>query len=58
MSGLEKIQYIVAKVVISALHFTSKDKLNVELGWESINERGDLLSLNIFHKIHLHEASH
>ena len=49
MSRLEKIQYRAAKLVTGALHLTSKDKLNAELGWESFNERGDLLSLNIFH---------
>ena len=38
------------------LHFTSKEKLNAELGWESISARGNFLSLNIFHKIHLHET--
>ena len=28
----------------------------MELGWESIIDRGNLLSLNIFHKIHRHET--
>ena len=56
MSRLESLQYRAAKVVSGALHFTSKEKLNSELGWESINERGDLLSLSIFQKIHLHDT--
>ena len=43
-------------VVTGALHYTSKDKLNLELGWEAIVERGNMLCLNIFHKIHLHET--
>ena len=53
---LENIQYRAGKIVTGALHFTSKNKLNSELGWESIMDRGDLLSLNIFHKIHRHET--
>ena len=35
---------------------TSKVKLNLEFGWESINDRGDILSLSLFHKIHLGET--
>ena len=56
MSRLESLQYRAAKIVSGALHYTSKDKLNDELGWETITERGNLLSLSIFHKIHLHET--
>ena len=56
MSRLDNLQYRAAKIVSGALHYTSKDKLNDELGWETITERGNLLSLNIFHKIHLHET--
>ena len=43
-------------MVTGALHFTSKEKLNLELGWETIMKRGDFLGLNLFHKIHLHET--
>ena len=56
IARLEQIQYRAAKVVTGGLHFTSKDKLNTELGWESIQKRSDILGLNIFHKIHLHET--
>ena len=42
LSRLEKLQYAAAKVVSGALHFTSKEKLNIELGWETIIERGDV----------------
>ena len=56
MSRLESVQYRAAKVVSGALHFTSKEKLYDELGWETLTQRGNLLSLNIFHKIHLHET--
>ena len=38
------------------MHFTNKDKLNSELGWETIMERGKILGLNMFQKIHLHET--
>ena len=57
MSRLYNVQYRGAKIVSGALHYTSKDKFNDDLGWETITERGNLLSLNIFHKIHLHETS-
>ena len=53
---LENIQYRAGKIVSGALDYTSKEKLNLELGWESIIDRGNLLSLNIFHKIHRHET--
>jgi hypothetical protein len=56
IARLEQIQYRAAKVVTGGLHFTSKEKLNTELGWESIQKRSDILGLNIFHKIHLHET--
>ena len=52
----ENIQYKAGKIVTGALHYTSKDKLNSELGWESIIDRGDILGLNIFHKIHRYET--
>ena len=60
MSRLESVQYRAAKVVSGALHFTSKEKLYDELGWETLTQRGNLLSLNICHKnnivriFHLH----
>ena len=56
ISRLENIQYRAAKLVTGAFHYSSREKLNNELGWESIEKRSDLLSLNIFHKIHLHET--
>ena len=33
IARLENLQYRAAKIVPGALHFTSKDKLNAELGW-------------------------
>ena len=56
LARLENLQYKAGKLVTGAYHYTSKDKLNSELGWESIKERGDMLSLTIFQKIHLHET--
>ena len=32
------------------------DILNLELGWETISERGDILCLSFFHKIHVGET--
>ena len=54
LARLEKVQYQAAKLVTGTLHFTSKDKLNVELGWESIKKRIDFLGLCLFQKIRLH----
>ena len=56
MARLDNVQYRAAKIVTGAFHFTSKHKLNIELGWETIKCRGDVLSLNMFHKIHLKET--
>ena len=36
-----------------ALHYTSGLKLNIELGWETLQTRFDCLGLGLFHKIHL-----
>ena len=51
LARLEQLQYRAAKVVTGALHFTSRVKLNDELGWESIQKRIEYLGLSIFHKI-------
>ena len=56
IARLERLQYRAAKVVTGALHFSSKDKLNVELGWESIQKLIEFLGLSLFHKIHLRET--
>ena len=56
MARLENLQYKAGKLVTGALHFTSKAKLNDELGWENFTERGNMLSLSFFHKVHLHET--
>ena len=41
LARLENIQYKAGKIVTGAYHFTSKDKLHLELGWETISERGE-----------------
>ena len=56
MARLDNLQYKAGKLVTGAFHFTSKEKLNLELGWETIFQRGNFLSLNIFQKIHLQET--
>ena len=50
---LDQIQYRAAKLVTGALHYTSGLKLNIELGWETLQTRFDCLGLGLFHKIHL-----
>ena len=56
MSRLENIQYRAAKIVTGAFHYSSKEKLNTELCLETIEKRAEILGLNIFQKIHLHET--
>ena len=53
INRLEQIQYRAAKLVTGALKYSSKLKLNIELGWESLQIRYDCLGLSLFHKIHL-----
>ena len=52
INRLEQLQYNGAKLVTGSLKYTSRIKLNEDLGWETIRERIDFLGLNIFHKIH------
>ena len=40
---LDKVQYTAGKIVSGTLHLTSTDKLNQELGWETIASRAGLL---------------
>ena len=56
VAKLNQIQYRAAKLCTGALHFTSQEKLNTELGWEDLGTRAEFLGLSIFHKIHLHET--
>ena len=56
LKRFEDIQYKAARLVTGALNLTSRDKLNKELGWETIKCRANILGLNIFHKIHRKET--
>ena len=56
LARLEQLQYRGAKLASGALHLTSKDNLNKDLGWESVKKRIDFLGLCIFHKIHRQES--
>ena len=53
---LEQIQYKAAKLVTGTLHLTSREKLNLELGWETIESRANFLGLSLFHKIKRYET--
>ena len=53
---INNLQYRAAKVVTGAYHLTSQQRLNTDLGWETIQRRSEILGLNIFHKIHLKET--
>ena len=56
MVRLVQVQYNAAKLVSGALHYSSIEKLNKELGWETIQDRAEYLGITFFHKIHLHET--
>ena len=56
LKRLEQIQYKAGKRVSGALHLSSTEKLNQELGWESIKTRIDFLGLSLFHKVALGET--
>ena len=56
LARFDRLQYKAGKLVSGALHYTSRAKLNNELGWENIQQRIKFLSLCLFHKIHLHET--
>ena len=56
LKRLEQIQYKAGKLVSGALHLSSTEKLNQELGWESIKTRIDFLGLSLFHKVALGET--
>ena len=40
-----------AKLTTGCMHLSSQVKLEAELGWETIETRADILSINIFYKI-------
>ena len=56
LARLEQLQYRAGKLITGALHLTSSEKINNDLGWESIKIRADFLGLSLFHKIVFHET--
>ena len=48
---LAQIQYRAAKLCTGALHLTSQIKLELYIGWESLETRATCLGLGIFQKI-------
>ena len=50
---LDQIQYRDYKLVTGTLHYTRQLKLNIELGWETLQTRFDCLGLGLFKKNHL-----
>ena len=56
IARLDRLQYKAGKLVCGAFHYTSRDKLNNELGWENFQTRIKFLGLSLFQKIHLHET--
>ena len=56
LARLDRLKYRAGKLVTGALHFTSRDKLNNELGCENFNTRIKFLGLSLLQKIHLHET--
>ena len=55
LARFDRLQYKAGKLVSGALHYTSRAKLNNELGWENFHTRIRFLGLSLFHKIHLHQ---
>ena len=53
---LDQIQYKAAKLVGSALHYTSQHKLELEMAWESIKCRAEVLGLTVYHKINFNKG--
>ena len=53
---LSQIQYRAAKIVTGALHWSSAIKLNIDLGWESLEKRFEFLGLTLFHKIRCYQT--
>ena len=51
ITRLDCIQYCSARVVTGALPYTSRTKLDADLGWEDLGTRHEMLGLSMFHKI-------
>ena len=48
IARLDRLQYKAGKLVCGAFHYTSRDKLNNELGWENFQMRIKFLGLSLF----------
>ena len=51
IARLHKIQYRSARLVTGALPYTSRLKLDADLGWEDLHTRYKMLGLSMFYKI-------
>ena len=49
LARLDSLQYKAGKLVSGALHYTSREKLNKELGWENFQTRIKFLGLSLSH---------
>ena len=56
MARLNQLQYRAAKLCTGALHFTNQNKLEEELGWETISKRAEFLGTSLFQKIHQNQT--
>ena len=56
LARLDRLQYKAGKLVCGAFHYTSREKLNSELGWENFRTRIKFIGLSLFQKIHLLET--
>ena len=51
ITRINRIQYRSARLVTGALPYTSRIKLDADLGWEDLGTRYKMLGLSLFHKI-------
>ena len=56
VAKLNRIQYSAAKIVTGAFQYSSQEKLELDLGWETLRNRFCYLGVTLFHKIHLHQT--
>ena len=38
------------------MHYTSREKVEAELGWQTMKHRADYLGLSLYHKIHFNNT--
>ena len=54
----EQIQYRAGNLITGAFHLTSADKINIELGWESIKTRIDFWEYHYSTKLTIMKLGH